>query len=754
MEVANRYSLTGAMGDRFEDQKLSGVSQNDETNEHRRDKNVIYESTPDGDIRTVVKNENADDDYDSFKKKLMESWDDSEKGKKPTTRHKQNLSFQFLDISLSDPSGQEKPSGGATSGDPVINDETHGEAEQAETATSAQDFSPPRPNAPRQYDVGQAYGSGVAHSAPYRAEAPPSSVQHSYPQQTLVVPADVSSQGITQVSRKHRRGVSGRSNPALAHRRIDSRGFSEPCKGHRRETSEGFEVIEENVAPPGNSPSPPTHGTAAMAPPVPPPYHGNLYPYYYNGNSSAGYYGGQPPEQHYYNNSSSYYSNSQSDPGTAYSNMPGYHQAPPPPQLYSHSSSGSARYPEMASSSSQGYGVPPHYVPQQYRGNPVLDYSLKPGYDLSNQSKSGGGNENGGEAVNHHRRESSIGSFLATAGIFQDDDLVGYDSEPDRPLPINPKKSISSASFFRSLSDDNFLSHISHSAEEEADSPRESPMPTSDYAGLPSDGGRYSASQSAPYHPPRHPGPPPHGSYYGAPPPSTWQHTYPPPPPPPPAAELYNTPDLTRGELSSDAGETPEFCQETAKRLRRKCAVADCPNRVVQGGLCIGHGAKRKTCAHPDCNKNVKKAGLCSTHGPARKRCDAEGCEKVAVQGGRCIAHGAKKKMCSLDGCSKQAIMGGMCKKHYDEEHGVIKVRAPRKKSSPKVADSVGSSSKKSLPHPELKKEGSGHQRGLSFFQDMSTVDTIINNGINSQNTVPSPIISGQSGEPPFSDTL
>lgn len=103
-----------------------------------------------------------------------------------------------------------------------------------------------------------------------------------------------------------------------------------------------------------------------------------------------------------------------------------------------------------------------------------------------------------------------------------------------------------------------------------------------------------------------------------------------------------------------------------SKRARRKCTVEGCANRVVQGGLCISHGAKRKTCKYPGCSKNVKKAGLCSTHGPARKRCEHPGCGKVAVQGGRCIAHGAKKKLCSVDDCPKQAILGGMCKKHHD----------------------------------------------------------------------------------------
>ena len=155
----------------------------------------------------------------------------------------------------------------------------------------------------------------------------------------------------------------------------------------------------------------------------------------------------------------------------------------------------------------------------------------------------------------------------------------------------------------------------------------------------------------------------------------------------------------------------------TSKRVRRKCTVEGCQNRVVQGGLCISHGAKRKQCKYPGCSKNVKKAGLCSTHGPARKRCEAEGCTKVAVQGGRCIAHGAKKKLCSMDGCVKQAILAGMCKKHHDQS---------RKESIPppgefpdqcKVIDSD--------PAPEAiakasKQRKPTHTRGLSLFQEIS----------------------------------
>ena len=171
-------------------------------------------------------------------------------------------------------------------------------------------------------------------------------------------------------------------------------------------------------------------------------------------------------------------------------------------------------------------------------------------------------------------------------------------------------------------------------------------------------------------------------------------------------------------EGSTDGTGTKLAAGGTSKRVRRKCTIENCPNRVVQGGLCIAHGAKRKTCKHPGCTKNVKKAGLCSTHGPARKRCEAEGCSKVAVQGGRCIAHGAKKKLCSVDSCTKQAILSGMCKKHHD----VYRASQGSAGGVPPAAGGalqckpVGAAKGKSKSGTHKK----GHTRGLSIFQEMS----------------------------------
>jgi hypothetical protein len=122
-------------------------------------------------------------------------------------------------------------------------------------------------------------------------------------------------------------------------------------------------------------------------------------------------------------------------------------------------------------------------------------------------------------------------------------------------------------------------------------------------------------------------------------------------------------------------------------RWRRSCAVTGCPNGVVQGGVCISHGAKRKACSVHGCTKPVKKHGKCSAHGPERQKCKVEGCTKVSVRDGKCHSHGAKRRTCAIEGCLKQPTVGDMCKHHYDSFHEIPKVRKSRKR---KVSNSEG----------------------------------------------------------------
>mmetsp|Transcript_10786 Transcript_10786/g.20176 ORF Transcript_10786/g.20176 Transcript_10786/m.20176 type:complete len:803 (+) Transcript_10786:398-2806(+) len=185
-------------------------------------------------------------------------------------------------------------------------------------------------------------------------------------------------------------------------------------------------------------------------------------------------------------------------------------------------------------------------------------------------------------------------------------------------------------------------------------------------------------------------------------------------------SKAYSTSSNSTTMESSDSKPIGrQITGKVSKRARRKCSVENCQNRVVQGGLCIAHGAKRKLCGHPGCNKHVKKAGMCSAHGPPRKLCEYEGCNKVAVQGGRCISHGAKKKLCSVEDCKKQAILGGMCKKHHDEESG----RGHMFCQSVYTDEPCGES-----PEP---RNIPTHTRGLSIFTDNDIQEKIIKREIN-----------------------
>jgi hypothetical protein len=205
----------------------------------------------------------------------------------------------------------------------------------------------------------------------------------------------------------------------------------------------------------------------------------------------------------------------------------------------------------------------------------------------------------------------------------------------------------------------------------------------------------------------------------------------------------------------------------TNKRVRRKCTIAGCRNRVVQGGLCITHGASRKTCRHPGCTKKVKKSGLCSSHGPARKRCEAPGCSKVAVQRGKCVAHGAKKKSCSFHDCPKQAILRGMCKKHHDLQKTLMEnqnhtsdgtnafttkpfstefcceVKKGHEEGNPSkdtlfhAVSSPKKAQRKRKQQQQQQRHKPTHTRGLSIFHDISaaTVSSILNNDENATST-------------------
>ena len=581
---------------------------------------------------------------------------------------------------------------------------------------------------------------------------------------------------VQQVGQKHRRMFSGDvSNPPLAHRRINSIGNAAAVersrqnprggKRHSRDDSAGLDILSAaaNVSkdelaaaagaakpttttspwepPSGYAPPPnyPPSSTGAPLPPPPPP------PIRSVGSSSGqpmkpppsrtttyapppGVHGHAPPVQHYVHPSmpptvhyhhhpphpyhhASYYA---PPPGTARHPVRYPVQYAPPPPPSHHVYKGPQAPPPIASSSSSSsYGPPPTEEQPTGERQPspataaVGDEKIESDQRLFGSTKetwrNGTNTQQQGvqtfvtaisvadgtrtlqpsNAVNeqppplpsttHHRKLSSFSSLGGTSSIFSPTD--GSATAGDHPLKTGHHRVTSSTvSFLQGLdvlegSDVTFLRNL--------------------HASTPSYGGGGPLTNSSM---------PNHVNY---------QH-------PEQGPEMSTT--------------TAESCKlaagGTSKRVRRKCSVEGCPNRVVQGGLCISHGAKRKTCKHPGCTKNVKKAGLCSTHGPARKRCEAEGCTKVAVQGGKCIAHGAKKKLCSVESCKKQAILSGMCKKHHDKLNGIAAGRSNKSNQAKPTSAATTNAAVASAPSGKAVVHKPSHTRGLSIFQDL-TADAV-----------------------------
>jgi hypothetical protein len=86
--------------------------------------------------------------------------------------------------------------------------------------------------------------------------------------------------------------------------------------------------------------------------------------------------------------------------------------------------------------------------------------------------------------------------------------------------------------------------------------------------------------------------------------------------------------------------------KEKGARKRRYCNQDGCGNKVVQGGVCVKHGArvKRRYCNQDGCDNQVQRGGVCVKHGARVKRCSQEGCSNQVVQGGVCVKHGAITK--------------------------------------------------------------------------------------------------------------
>lgn len=514
-------------------------------------------------------------------------------------------------------------------------------------------------------------------------------------------------------SRKHRRMMSnGRSNPNVAHRRINSIGNSEAVSRrqyHQREHSAGLDILsaavdaskdelahaagEQRVLSKGDW-EPPTslqqpHLMGYDPHSYPPPHHQLAHSMQPPHNRR---FSGPPPPSSYVPSPSlvpySHHGYSSYPPGTFYApgfparqgyqaqQYPSQHSTYPPPshkgmmyppvnrsrtQDYSAASVVPTKDPEWSSRDPAGT----HQGSQTFVTAMAIGGSSKNLRPAAHQRNAATNTDTGNvpDHISHHRKMSSFSS-LGLGTIFGPNVLSPVGEHDAHPLKsgarAHHRSTSSTVSFMNALdvggmdgtADETFLRNLQESSNSEYRSPVPPEMPSN------------SKTTSA----------------------------------------TFNPDDDSHGYKLAAGG--------TSKRVRRKCTAHNCPNRVVQGGLCIAHGAKRKTCAHPGCPKNVKKAGLCSTHGPARKRCETRGCEKVAVQGGKCIAHGAKKKLCEFEGCNKQAILCGMCKKHHDKSRG----------GSDGSTDSDDSRAAKKL-------HKSSHTRGLSIFHDISAdaVQSLLN---------------------------
>ena len=558
-----------------------------------------------------------------------------------------------------------------------------------------------------------------------------------------------------KIGQKHRRRYSGDvSNPVMAHRRINSIGNStavdrryyfgghtgsfqhpatRPAYGHRREDSTGLDILsaaanvsKEELAMAAGRPAPTvtwdhppesvrqTEGQRMSPSAVSAasyeyprasypnrPYH----PHYHGSSHHTGTYapyqafyppGGPPPSAYHFHPPSGPTYPSQYVPPRGSDQ---YSKLLYPPQqtsasknyregdsrrderidtdepLFDHPqvhswtaprNTGAQTFATLVGVGEGNRAIRPSLLRRTMGANPELDYGSKPAIP---------------SGVGHHRKlssYSSIGTLMNSALFPETSELATAAGVNDRKIGGHHRATSSSVSFLQGLEDDGdlFLQNL---------------------------------------------GPPPVSSFQT--------------PFSPPSTKMDSTtqPMETKSSVSvvsTTQGSGRSLAEGgTSKRVRRKCTIDNCPNRVVQGGLCISHGAKRKTCTHHGCNKNVKKAGLCSTHGPARKRCGVGGCGKVAVQGGRCIAHGAKKKPCAMEGCSKQAILNGMCKKHHDLSQGIVNVCSDHGQEGDYDEEEmtcVESKDKLSARSPKALKPS--HHRGLSIFQEISaeSVQTLL----------------------------
>eukprot|EP00984_Skeletonema_dohrnii_P022555 scaffold11669_cov77-Skeletonema_dohrnii-CCMP3373.AAC.5 len=94
--------------------------------------------------------------------------------------------------------------------------------------------------------------------------------------------------------------------------------------------------------------------------------------------------------------------------------------------------------------------------------------------------------------------------------------------------------------------------------------------------------------------------------------------------------EKYTQSDRKRKSSSTDEVVAPKKAARKKKRYIYICSADGCTHRVVSGGVCTRHGAKKA--------RTKKYTYICST----------DGCTNQVLSGGLCMRHGAKKKLAAL----------------------------------------------------------------------------------------------------------
>lgn len=192
----------------------------------------------------------------------------------------------------------------------------------------------------------------------------------------------------------------------------------------------------------------------------------------------------------------------------------------------------------------------------------------------------------------------------------------------------------------------------------------------------------------------------------------------------------------------------------------------------MQGGKCLSHGARRRVCAFPGeggCGKNAISGGMCKKHHDIMK--DASGLLDslntcVVVGGGGGSLEGSVASIGNVGaGVNGQMVIVGQQQQQqqqYQQQYGdstmetdmdtkppalpaLPQLPPPQTQQQTSYTTTVNASpiavSSSSAPSARKKHKHPHHQRGLSIFDEMPTVDAIINSGANSTQQVMLPAV-------------